>query len=237
MRLVPTNNNAWGGGVKNPCHLPSGITITDLGHLDCGGVVMYPDFINSIKQYGGKSVYNRGFEWCAGCGTIGFEILGQGISEHMVFSDYYDHAIHNCLTTAEYNNISKKVTGYISATIAGIPSTEKWDLVVGNPPHAWNMDETAASLQNSDVPVHMQDNIMRLLVDHNMETHKEFFANIRPRLSDDADIFIAEQDSSKATTDILSSLADCNGLKLINTLEMPTTANQMNLILHHYKTI
>lgn len=234
MRLVSTDNNAWWEeGSKNPYLLPSGITITDLGHLDCGGMLMYPDFINSIKQYGGKSVYNRGFEWCAGCGTIGFEILGQGISEHMVFSDYYDRAIHNCLETAEYNDISKKVTGYISATIAGIPSTEKWDLVVGNPPHTWDMDQTAADLKNSDVPVFMQDNIMRLIVDHNMETHKEFFANIRSRLSDDADIFISEVDTSR----VIPDLAECNGLKLINTLEMPTTANQTNLVLHHYKPI
>jgi hypothetical protein len=170
--------------------LNSGIVVEYPTHLDGGGLDMVDDLINAIKTTG-KPFYNKGCEWCAGFGVLGFEILGSGLAKHMAFTDYYSVAIQNCLDTARKNNLSDKVTGHISATIKGIPN-EKWDLVVSNPPHVYDRDfflETLPGGQDSHTSL---DNSCRLIVDQNFSIHKEFFKNIKEKLTPDADVYLIE---------------------------------------------
>jgi hypothetical protein len=149
MNLIDPNNQDWFNHVDGyDFKLNSGIVLNYIGHLDCGGTKSYSDYITVLQQLN-KGQYKRAYEWCAGIGAVGFEILGQGLCEHVVFSDYYDLAIENCYTTAEKNNIRNKVTGYTTPRIGDIPDTEIWDLVVGNASAAYNTANGAYVVANA----------------------------------------------------------------------------------------
>jgi hypothetical protein len=188
IELMPLGEvKDWSMQTKN---LSSGIVIDYPTHLDGGGFEMVDDLINVIKSTG-KQSYTRGCEWCAGFGVLGFEVLGLGIAEHMVFTDYYNLAIQTCLENASKNNIRDKVTGHISGTIKGIPN-EKWDLVISNPPHVFDREFFLETLPGGPESHRNLDNSCRLIVDQNFAIHKEFFKNIKEKLTKDADVYLIE---------------------------------------------
>lgn len=199
--------------------LDSGIKINSPAHLDGGGLRYKNDIINAIRN-SGKEKYDRGFEWCAGFGVIGFEVLGLGLCDHMVFSDYYDVAIKDCYSTAHNNNLSNKITGYVSPAIEYIPEEEIWDLVVANPP--WAFDEVATSRDYPD------PNMLRILVDQDFAIHREFYKNINAHLTDDADLYIIEVNKDPK----LIMLAGMHGLNLIS---IYNTKNAPNGGVFHFK--
>jgi hypothetical protein len=188
--------------------LSSGIKIQFPTHLDGGGTMMVDDLITAIKL-SGKHVYERGCEWCAGYGVLGYEVLGLGLAKHMVFTDYYPAVITNCLETANNNHLSKYVTGHISSTIGGIPNTEKWDLVVSNPPHVADRDYFISTMPEESQYL---DNTCRLTVDQNFAIHREFFRNIKEKLTSDADIFLIEASNHN----FFVEWADEGGLRLVD---------------------
>lgn len=216
MKLVPTENNDWNRGEDGYTiyQLNSGIVLAYSGHLDCGGIKTHVKFAEIVKS--SNRTYNHGFEWCIGSGAIGFELLGQKICKNLSGNDYYDKAIESCNETAKRNNLIHNFKGHVSSTISGIID-DKWDLVVGNPPHCWSFEEVDVS----NIPDHMKDNIQRLLIDDNMEIHKEFFKNIRSKLTDDADLFIAEADTAEYITAKILEMAKQGGLKYIKTFPFP----------------
>jgi hypothetical protein len=207
IELIPmTEDKEWSLQTKI---LNSGIVVEFPTHLDGGGLEMVDDLMTAIKATG-KSFYNRGCEWCAGFGVLGYEVLGSGLANHMVFTDYYPVAIQNCLDTASKNNISDKVTGHISATIKGIPN-EKWDLVVSNPPHAYDKALFLETLPGGAISHERLENTCRLIVDQNFAIHKEFFRNIKEKLTPDADVYLIESGNH----DFFVEWADKGGLKCV----------------------
>lgn len=206
----------------------SGIKLNSPVHLDGGGVAQKSFFAELIKSTG-KQKYSRGFEWCAGLGAIGYELLGSKIVDHIVFSDNYAGAITDCLETANSNGIDADVTTYISSRIADIPQHEQWDLVVGNPPHYPNL----AALQNIltrygyNLPKTTIDNTLRLTADGDWKIHQEFFDNIRSHITADADIYLSEEQ----TDEILVTMAEAGGLYLVKIHPIPT----LKLNIYHFK--
>ena len=235
MNLIDPNGQEWFNDIDGyDFKLNSGIVLNYIGHLDCGGTKSYSDYITILQQLN-KGQYKRAYEWCAGIGAVGFEILGQGLCEHVVFSDYYNLAIENCYTTAEKNNVRDKVTGYTTPKIGDIPDTEIWDLVVGNPPHNWSIVDYMADLNMENVvPERIRSNLIRQIVDDGMETHKEFFQNIRKHVTDNADLLIWEADRSVIS--IIEKMALDGGLKLIGEYPMPTQELDFHRI-YHFKPI
>lgn len=165
--------------------------------LEGGGVVFRKFFLEKVKATG--KTYNRAFEWCSGAGVIGYDILSHGYCNHIVFNDKFSLAIDTCLQNAEYNQITHLVTTYVGDSISTIPTTEKWDLVVANPPHSSSREhwETLARemfANNNQEPwdEEMFENWARLIVDEDWNSHINFFDKIKRYLSDNADIFICE---------------------------------------------
>ncbi len=207
--------------------LKSGIILEHTGHLDCGGTQGYEEFGLLVDKYKTKKKYTRGIEWCSGMGAFGFHILGLGIADHMVFNDYYDYAVKICLKTAESNNIKDKVTGYTTHTISTIPKNEKWDLVLGNPPHSWNTKSYIESLDGAGIPKSGQSNITRCVLDSEMKTHLDFFKNINNYITEDADLFIVACDINP-----IDKFAMLGNLKIHNVIKM-NSSSFWSLV--HYK--
>jgi UDPglucose 6-dehydrogenase len=160
----------------------NGITLNFPCHIDGGGDLYRNELIALIERTGQKTNYESALDWCAGHGPFGFELIDSNIAEIVTFMDSYAPAIESCIKNAQENNIADKVTGYTCDKISLIPITEKFDLVVANPPH-------------SNITTYIEKNeffanTVRMIVDEGFEMHREFFDNIHKYLTDDADVYI-----------------------------------------------
>lgn len=157
--------------------------------LDGGGHDHLPDFKNAVAL-SGKEHYDRAVEWCAGFGVIGFDFLNRAACGHMSFIECHAPAIRWLDETAKHNQIESKVTTYLTDTIASISDEVKWDLVLANPPHAFDISTTRAFEETVQQP--QLADVLRLTCDLDFKIHKEFFENIKAHLLPGADIFISE---------------------------------------------
>lgn len=171
--------------------LENGMVLEYPVHLDSGGSTHRYDFAKVLAKYG-KSQYSHAFEWCAGAGFIGYDLMARGFYNKISFSDYYDVAIQQCLSTADKNNLSNNVVGYVTPVISNIPITVKWDLVVANPPHVFDEENFIKFHRQENPNDPLFENVLRLIIDQDFDIHREFFTNISSRLEPDADLFISE---------------------------------------------
>jgi methylase of polypeptide subunit release factors len=182
----------------------------------CGGDHMRDLLVERIQHHRRRSTYRRGYEWCSGSGPLGYTLLDENIVEHITFSDLYQVGIDDCLATAQHNNITNSVDAFLSSTIAGIPQIDALDLVVSNPPHCWSQN-----------PLELYSRTPFLL-DKDMVAHKEFFKNIKARLSEKAELFIIEHDDN--IKDVYISMGEQGGLTFIDWYDFDT--NQDGLTPH-----
>ena len=188
--------------------LKNTIVRTFHGSTMCGGDQMRDLLVERIQQHRRRSTYRRGYEWCSGSGPLGYTLLDENIVEHITFSDLYQVGIDDCLATAQHNNITNSVDAFLSSTIAGIPQIDALDLVVSNPPHCWSQDPLAPFFQDP------------YLLDQDMVAHKEFFKNIKARLSEKAELFIIEHDDN--IKDVYISMGEQGGLTFIDWYDFDT---------------
>lgn len=220
--------------------LESGYKFNYIEDLDGGGLEQRFDFLSVIKEHG-RNNYNHAFEWCSGFGIIGFELLGTGICNNLHLSDLHYPAILSCKENAELNNLSEKVFTYLSYRIQDILSKNKWDLVVGNPPHDFDENRFSQNLLEQGKTSKFQDlptvaTSFRLTLDHNMEIHKEFFSNIGSKLNDNADIFISSVTNLPKSNPIVE-MATNNNLRYVNYYKMPYCKNKYScpIWIYHFR--
>lgn len=202
---------------------PNGTTLYWTDGSDGGGTTQYADFTDILSN--STKVYNRGLEWCAGLGAIGFSIMDIKKCNTFAFMDLYSIALDDVKFTSEANNITDRVTTYQCDEVNKIPKHEKFDLIVANPPHCFN-----------PFPGDNIDHAIRLVVDQDWKIHKEFFNNITSYLLPDADIFLSETGIYQEHI----QLAKQNGLKFKGTLPAPALckdAGDTSIIMHYkYET-
>jgi len=195
---------------KNPRNdsekLPNGLVRYYTQFTEGGGSWMKYPLIDLIKKYGQKQIYDHCYEWCSGSAPIGFSILDCNLSKKLTCNDMFDVAIDDCIDTAQKNNIEHKVNAYVTSAVKDIPVGELWDLVVSNPPHAYNRTK---EIDNNEY-------LCRILLDEDKQTHKEFYLNIRSRLTEDAELFIIEHDAGNFSIPDFKIMAAQGGLDLID---------------------
>lgn len=198
-----------------------------------GGGLEYKDFLIETIKKTGKYSYNRAFEWCSGFGVLGFESLGIGICNHIVFSDYHPGSIEVCLENAKNNNLTHYVTGYVSPTISELPKEEMFDLVISNPPHAPDFDVIVNSILDEGQDPKAALNSVRFIVDSNWTIHKEFLENIVSHLQSEADIYLIENQYHS----FLEHLGRLAGLVYIGTYDYPEThsTGSVRHVIMHFK--
>jgi SAM-dependent methyltransferase len=103
-------------------------------HLDGGGRTSGLDYLPLFRDLG-MPRQPRVFEWCAGPAFIGFSLLGYGFCDSLCLADVNPEAVAACRRTVESNGLAGRVAVYQSNNLDDIPEAERWDLVVGNPPH------------------------------------------------------------------------------------------------------
>ena len=220
--------------------LDNGIVLHNIRNMDGGGSTHYKDFLSIVKRKG-KSHYSKALEWCAGPGFIGYALLGNKVCDHLVLMDKYEPAIISCNETALANNLNEQVTTYVVDAVGKLLKTEKFDLVLGNPPHVWDSNQFIKNIEDDWAErghVLKQENVdtlERLLLDHKQLIHIEFFKNISKYLLLGADLFISEPGNSRQMHEIVG-YAISNGLLFVGGEPMPTMqVNAPNATLLHFR--
>lgn len=173
----------------------AGIDIHYRVELDGGGAEFGQDFIPFLKSRQ-MPKQRRIFEWCAGPGFIGFSLLGNGLGETLCLADINSAAVACCRQTVISNNLADRVSVYRSDNLRDIPVSEKWDLVVSNPPHFIDQYE-------GDIRAH----------DPDWRIHQEFFATAGNYLSGDG-VIVLQENNRGSTVETFRSMIEQSGLEI-----------------------
>lgn len=173
----------------------AGIRVSYKGYLDGGGRGFGRDFIPLLQQYG-LPKQGRVFEWCAGPGFIGFSMLGHGLCSSLCLADINPEAVQACQHTVSENALSDRVSVYCSDNLLNIPSSERWDLVVSNPPHF--IDEYLGSLRGHDP---------------DWSIHREFLRTVEPFLKPGG-VILLQENNAGSTVETFRPMIEQSGLKV-----------------------
>lgn len=180
------------------------IKVSYTAELEGGGRGFGQEYIRVIREKVGK--VDHVFEFCAGPGFIGFSLLAQGLCNRLTLADVNPEAVKVCQKTIDDNHLGDRVFVYLSDCLDSIPETEKWDLVVSNPPHFWTESEE----------VHSQD--IRTY-DLNFRVHKKFYKDIKKFLKPDGSIIIQENGNANrlgfTRPEDFTSMIEGGGLEIV----------------------
>ncbi|OGN00506.1 MAG: hypothetical protein A2651_00400 [Candidatus Yanofskybacteria bacterium RIFCSPHIGHO2_01_FULL_42_12] len=168
--------------------------------LHGGGIRFGQQFIPIVKERFGH--VGHIFEFCAGPGFIGFSLLANNLCDKLTVADINPEAVKVLSETVKKNGLESKVAVYLSDCLDSIPETEKWDLVVSNPPHVFcaNEDEHKKNI---------------ILFDPNFNIHKRFYRDIKKFLKPTGSVLLQEHTESTNIDDFKSMIEE-NGLKIVD---------------------
>jgi len=169
-------------------------------NLHGGGIRFGQQFIPVVREKFGH--VGHIFEFCAGPGFIGFSLLANNLCDKLTAADVNPEAIKVLNETIKRNCLESKVTAYLSDCLDSMPETEKWDLVVGNPPHVFCVNEDE---YRKDIT----------LFDPNFDIHKRFYRDIRKFLKPTGSVLLQEHTESTSIADF-KDMIEKNGLKIID---------------------
>lgn len=73
-------------------------------------------------------------EFCSGCAFIGFHLLEKGVCSRLSLLDINKESCQMCEKTVKANGL-KGVKIYNSDGLDSLPATEKYDIIISNPPN------------------------------------------------------------------------------------------------------
>jgi predicted RNA methylase len=165
-------------------------------HLDGGGRTFGIDYLPFFHDLG-MPRQARVFEWCAGPGFIGFALLGHGFCDTLCLADLNPEAVEACRLTVAQNGLAERVAVYRSDNLGAIPTSERWDLVVGNPPHF-------SDISPGELRFH----------DERWSLHRKFFAAIGNFLKPGGMIVLVENNHG-STAETFRGMIEDAGLCLV----------------------
>lgn len=169
--------------------------------LDGGGSSFGQMYIPYLKSVLGGKV-STACEICAGPGFIGFSMLSEGLCDNLVLTEFNPLAIDCVKTTIKENGLQDKVRVYKSDGLKDIPKEEKWDLVVGNPPHYYG------TLLSWNADMKSYDPFWRI--------HEEFYVNIGKHLRERGVIILQENYFGSSPEESFGRMIKDNGLRIVS---------------------
>jgi len=163
--------------------------------LNGGGIIFAHEFVPIVAQKIGK--VGHVFEYCAGPGFIGFNLLANGLCDRLTLADSNPEAVEAIKETIKKNNLQDRVTVFQADCLDGIPESEQWDLVVSNPP--WQL-----RTKN-------KKNI--ILCDPGGRVHEKFYRDINKFLKPDGSILFLEG-GEYTNTNRFKGMIEKNGLRI-----------------------
>jgi 16S rRNA G966 N2-methylase RsmD len=180
----------------------AGLDVYYKEYIEVGGTTFGQNLIPFLKGRGMPKA-QRAFEWCSGAGFVGFSALANGLCETVALADISNEAIKACRHTIAKNGLQQRAAAYVSDNLRDIPASEKWDLVLGNPPH--HADEYFGDRRGFD---------------EQWGIRRAFYRTVAPFLNPGAAIVVCENNRA-------SSLADFRGMIDEGGLQVVLTHNDM----------
>lgn len=163
--------------------------------MDGGGTWFGQEYMDIVPRYFPEQRFRRTLEWCSGPGFIGYGLLSHGITETVCLMDTYLPAIERAQETVTQHDLQELVSTYHVSSIAQLPSTEQFDLVVGNPPHFLETPTKDANNQ-------------RIEVDQEWKIHREFWQSIGHYLLPGGVVLLQENRSGSRCNDWIPMIHD-----------------------------
>lgn len=182
-----------------------GIDVIYTDRTNGAGLQTKEDLVNTIEELFPDRTFKRCYEWCAGPAFYGYSLLGKQKCDTLFLADIFQPAIELMKKTAQQNNITDKVTIINSDNWQNIPESEKFDLIVSNPPHF--------CLQNYYNEIWTFEK--RIYIDKDWNIHREFFAGVKQHLSSDGYIVLLEC-AWGSGVNTFQSMIDAAELKVVN---------------------
>lgn len=159
---------------------PHKIQVGYTGDLDGGGTWFGQEYVEVLSRRYPDQPWSHCLEWCSGPAFIGFSLLDHGLCQALTVNDIHAPALSMVQNTVRGlpPSLQHCVNSYHTGDITAIPTSVKFDLVVGNPPH---------------FPSPSTDtNVSRIESDPDWLIHRNFFANIKSYLDPGALILLQE---------------------------------------------
>ena len=182
------------------------------------------DYCNAIKGLYPSRVFKNALEWCSGEGLTGYAMLANGLCDRITFNDFYQPALDTIETTKLKNTkYSDKISIYPGSTLVNIPESEKFDLVVANPPTYLSSYFASKSLEYDKIGRTFSAREAEILIDNRWHARTSFYNEIKKRLAPDGVMLIQEnQAGSIQRSDSFNMIIENADLKItgvFNSLE------------------
>jgi len=162
-----------------------GLVVFDTPELDGDGMDIEPQYLRVLREFG-VTRCDRAFEFCAGPGYIGYSLLAHGVCDALTLADVDPLAIEAATQTRTRNGLERRVNLFRSDGLDQVPATERWDLVVGNPPHFPERDPGDRGL---------------LRADPGWALHRRFYADIGRFMTPGGLVVLAEASAGSTAED------------------------------------
>ncbi len=182
------------------------IEVSWLPELDGGGRTFGLDYLPVVKEMFGK--VGRAYEFCCGPAFIGFALLAEGLCDTLCLSDINPKAVDAVKDTIRRNGLEGRVSVYLSNSLNDVPASEKWDLVVSNPPHfeVETVEEYEGNIR---------------LNDQHWGIHQSFYDQVAAHLTETGTILMQENYFGSETGSF-TKMIDENGMEVIDTFSFHT---------------
>ena len=129
------------------------------------------------------------FEFCSGPGYIGFSLLANGLGDRLTLADINSVAVKAARKTVAYNKLEEIANIYRSDAFRQIPEHEKWDLVVGNPPHFLRSERFGSDI---------------MAIDRNRDIHRRFYLTVKQHMKPGGHVAMMENSEGSTVGDFES---------------------------------
>jgi len=158
---------------------------------------------------------------CCGVGIIGLTIFStlrkEAIVKEVVFADINIFNIESLFKILTINNLDQllgnTIRCYLSNGLNHIPSDEKFDIIVSNPPHYFE-----ESFSKQDVPI--SPNALGTY-DPGWNFHKSFYRECHNYLTDGGEVWFLENSSAAKENDFLPFIEANSEVKYVTKVEEP----------------
>lgn len=168
--------------------------------MDGGGSTFGQEISDIVAQRWPNRRFRSTLEWCSGPGFIGYDLLDHGITEHLCLIDLYHPAIALAKQTALHNDLQNQVDFFLLEDIALLPASQKFDLIVANPPHF-------------SQSVHDEYHRNRIVFDKDWDAHRNFYSNIKKNLDKDG-VILMQENLTGSTVETFRPMIDSAGLTI-----------------------
>lgn len=189
--------------------------------LDGEGTTVGQDYLRVLLELGLKRCGNI-YEFCSGPGFIGYSLLANGFCEKLTLADINPKAVEIARKTARTNGVDKLVNIYLSDCLEQIPSEERWDLVVSNPPHFLPHDETFVPQDPREISdLEGKDALVQARAlkgfDPDWKIHEKFYLNVKPFMKKGG-LVVMQENSHGSTEDIFIPMIEAGGGQYIKSV-------------------